>query len=333
MNQINLNATDSPQFRIVLLFWGESDFIDTETGELKSSQKGYRMSPKWGKTLVDIFPYFTKVLAGQTQENWKNRIPRKLMIYEGETEIFRLPQGTGAITDRKGNVQQRLKSLKEWRECIELYERTNGRQFRTSFNQEPKNVQKSVQVYNSKPHVAFQSNIDVEEREKDQERVQKIKVWEKIKTQFDKENLSVDADDEKHIKRELLLRNIQHLDSFFDDAMIYLRKAHERYQVAIREAEQIIKEKNIEAATVSKDRYQEFKSPIGFRSTPKVTTNSNPSLDNKKAQAVQELYDLYKNKNQKEPPSRRVSVWQHVFTKSNSETEINNHLTEIKQSI
>lgn len=331
MNRNDLNTTDSSQFRIVLLFWGESDFLDTETGAIESSQNAYRLSPKWGKTLKDLFPHYTAAIKGET---WKNRVPRKLMIYENETEIFRLPQGTGAITDRKGNVQQRLKSLKEWRECIEMYERTNGRQFRVSFNHESKNEQKTEQVYNSKPvHVAFQSNIDVEEREKDQERVQKIKVWEKIKTQFDKENLSVDANDEKHIKRELLLRNIQHLDSFFDDAMIFLRKSHEQYQNAIREADQIVKEKNIEATTVSKDRYQEFKSPVGFRSTPKVTTNSNPSLDSKKAQAVQELYDLYKTKNQKEPPSGRLNVWQNVFIKSNSENEINNHLSEIRQSI
>lgn len=330
MNRNDLNPAKRPQFRIVLLFWGESDFLDTETGAIESSQNAYRLSPKWGKQLKDLFPHYTAAIKGET---WKNRVPRKLMIYEGETEIFRLPQGTGAITDRKGNVQQRLKSLKEWRECIEMYERTNGRQFRNSFNHEPKNVQKTEQIYNPKPaHVAFQANIDLEERE-NEERKLKNEVWYKLKNQVEIEKLVFDVNEWKHIKRELTLRNIQHIESYFDEGMEYLRKSHEHYQAAIREAEQIVKEKNIEAATVSKDRYQDFKSPVGFRSTPKVTTNSNPSLDSKKAQAVQELYDLYKTKNQKEPPNGRVNVWQSVFIKSNSETEININLAEIRQSI
>lgn len=127
MNTHDLKPTHEPQYRIVLLFWGESDYLDTETGAIESSQKAYRLQPKYGKTLMDLFPYFTKAIKGET---FKGNFPRKLMIYEGKNEIFRLPEGQSTITDRAGNLHQRLHYLKEWRECTEMYIRTNGRQFR-----------------------------------------------------------------------------------------------------------------------------------------------------------------------------------------------------------
>lgn len=309
MNLNELNPNYTPQFRIVLLFWGESDYLDFETGAIESSQNAYRMSPKWGKSLKDLFPYYTAAIKGDT---WKNRVPRKLVIYEGETEIFRLPQGTGAITDRKGNIQQRLKSLKEWRECIEMYERTNGRQFRPSFNYEPKNGQKIEQI---QPVASISNQNLILERKK--------RVWEQIKFHFQKENLIVDTADEKHVKNELLSRKETFIESYFEEAMTYLRAAHDRFQVAREEAEKI------------KKGEQEFKNPV-FKPIPKVTTNSNSfssDLDKKKAEAVQELYNFYQEKHKKQPSNGRVNVWQNVFIKSHSEIEITNHLTEMRQSI
>lgn len=326
MNTGQLNTVQG-QFQIVLLFWGGADWLDTDTGEIRTSQKAYRMKNYAGKGLKDLFSYFTAALKGET---WKNRIPRKLVIYEHGKEIFRLPQ-EGAITDRFGNKQKRLASVQEWRECTELYERSNGRMFRRESNHEPKNEQKK------EIPVAFQSNTNVEQSEKDRETILKYRVWEKIKAQFQAENLIVDSLDEKHVWKELQLRNVQHVESYFDEAMEYLRKAHERFAVAREEAEQKIQERkgNIEATTISKDAFREFKSPVGmgFKPTPKVTTNSNPSLDEKKAEAVQELYDHYKEKHQKPPSNGRISVWQNVMSKSYSETEIDNQLAEIKQNI
>lgn len=331
MSTDTLNATEDSKFRIVLLFWGETDYLDTDTGAIESSQKAYRMSPKWGKTLKDIFPYFTAAIKGDT---WTNRIPRKLLIYEGETEVFRLPQGTGAITNRQGNTQQRLKSLKEWRGCIELYERTNGRQLRKQSDVGVKNTQiventyRSVSVPNPEP-IKTPSNPSPMTQE---ERTLKNKMWYRIKSQVEVEKLRFDVNEWKHIKRELTLRNIQHIESYFEDGMEYLRKAHEQFKIALQQVEEAKEVRVVEVTTISKDTYGEFRSLVGFRPLTKVTTNST-IMDKKKAQAVQELYDLYQEKHKKTPSNGRVNVWQNVMSKSNSETEINNHLSEIKQNL
>lgn len=325
MTTHDLKPTHEPQYRIVLLFWGEADYLDTETGAIESSQKAYRLQPKYGKTVIDLFPYFTKAIKGET---FKGNFPRKLMIYQDDKEIFRLPEGQGTITDRAGNLHQRLHHLKEWRECTDMYIRTKGRQFRAAKQPtQPQPIQKVATV--SVPLVKQEPTETIESQEIRLKNERNAVFYKLSDYCNEKLGYKLHKETNYHLFEKIVANiriQIKDIPDFYEEGKLIIDKEVEETQPF----EPFLVEDHSEQVEVIN---------TAFKKTPKTLTNSVPlgeivvNLDNMKATFVDFIASDYKRITKSVATEEQMKKFRNVFSRCKTKEKLDAAYTNFVSQI